>query len=137
MKSSLQVNNTHSLGNNLDAMTNMNSSTNNSQLMQRERTKMLLLIYSRFFRTEKWIRDRDNCGFENKFLFAADNCLSGDFELTYDRQRFEESDLVVFHARNMPNVDHLLERCRKAGPLHSAGFMLCGKVHLQHQILHH
>ena len=68
---------------------------------------MLLLIYSRFFRTEKWIRDRDNCGFENKFLFAADKCLSGDFESTYDRQRFEESDLVVFHARNMPSVDHL------------------------------
>ena len=107
MKPSLQVNNTHSLGNNLDAMTNMNSSTNNSQLMQRERTKILLLIYSRFFRTEKWIRDRNNCGFENKFLFAADKCLSGDFELTYDKQRFEESDLVVFHARNMPSVDHL------------------------------
>ena len=75
--------------------------------MQRERTKILLLIYSRFFRTEKWIRDRNNCGFENKFLFAADKCLSGDFELTYDKQRFEESDLVVFHARNMPSVDHL------------------------------
>ena len=94
MKSSLQVNNTHLLG------------TNNSQLMQRERTKTLLLIYTVFFGTAKWIRDRD-CGFENKFLFAANKCLSGDFELTYDKQRFEESDLVVFHARNMPSVDHL------------------------------
>ena len=107
MKSSLQVNNTHSLGNNLDAMINVNSTTNNSQLIQRERTKTLLLIYTVFFRKVKWITDRDNCGFENKFLFAANKCLSGDFELTYDKQRFEESDLVVFHARNMPSVDHL------------------------------
>ena len=107
MKSSLQVNNTHSLGNNLDAMINMNLTTNNSQLMQRERTKTVLLIYTVFFGKAKWIRDRDNCGFENKFLFAANKCLSGDFELTYDKQRFEESDLVVFHARNMPSVDHL------------------------------
>ena len=95
MKLSLQVNNTHSLG------------PNNSQLVQRERTKTLLLIYTVFFGTAKWIRDRHNCGFENKFLFAANKCLSGDFELTYDKQRFEESDLVVFHARNMPSVDHL------------------------------
>ena len=95
MKSSSQVNNTHLLG------------TSNSQLMQRERTKTLLLIYTVFFGTAKWIRDRDKCGFENKFLFAANKCLSGDFELTYDKQRFEESDLVVFHARNMPSVDHL------------------------------
>ena len=100
MKSSLQVNNTHLLG------------TNNSQLMQRERTKTLLLIYTVFFGTAKWIRDRD-CGFENKFLFAANKCLSGDFELTYDKQRLEESDLVVFHARNMPSVDHLRTRKRK------------------------
>ena len=106
IKSSLQVNNTHSLGNNLDAMINVNSTNNNSQLMQRERTKTLLLIYTVFFGTAKWIRDRD-CGFENKFLFAANKCLSGDFELTYDKQRFDESDLVVFHARNMPSVDHL------------------------------
>ena len=30
-----------------------------------------------------------------------------DFELTYDKQRFKESDLVVCHARNMPSVEHL------------------------------
>ena len=107
MKSSLQVNNTHSLENNLDAMINVNSTTNNSQLTQRERTKTVLLIYTVFFGTAEWIRDRDKCGFENKFVFAANKCLSGDFELTYDKQRFEESDLVVFHARNMPSVDHL------------------------------
>ena len=107
MKSSLQVNNTHSPGNNLDAMINVNSTTNNSQIMHWERTKTLLLIYTVFFGKAKWITDRDNCGFENKFLFAANKCLSGDFELTYNKQRFEESDLVVFHARNMPSVDHL------------------------------
>ena len=101
MKSTLQVNNTHSLG------------TNNSQLMQRERTKTLLLIYTGFWGTVKWIADRHNCGFENKFLFAANKCLSGDFELTYEKQRFEESDLVVFHAVDMPGVDHLRTLLKK------------------------
>ena len=105
-KSSLQ-NKTHAFGNNFHATLNMNAKTNNSQLTQRKRTKTLLLIYTTFFVTAKWISDRDKCGFENKFLFAANKCLSGDFELTYDKQRFEESDLVVFHARNMPSVDHL------------------------------
>ena len=105
-KSSLQ-NKTHSFGNNFHATLSMNAKTNNSQLTQLKTTKTLLLIYTTFFGTAKWISDRDNCGFENKFLFAANKCLSGDFELTYDKQRFEESDLVVFHARNMPSVDHL------------------------------
>ena len=101
MKSTLQVNNTPSLG------------TNNSQLMQRERRKTLLLIYTGFWGKVKWIADRHNCGFENKFLFAANRCLSGDFELTYEKQRFEESDLVVFHAVDMPGVDHLRTLLKK------------------------
>ena len=44
---------------------------------------------------------------KTSFYLPQINCLSGDLELTYDKQRFEESDLVVFHARNMPSVDHL------------------------------
>ena len=110
VKSWMQNHILSALGNNLHAVINKNtmSTITNSQLTQPGGTKTLLLIYTLFFGTAKWIRDRDdNCGFENKFLFAANKCLSGDFELTYDKQRFEESDLVVFHARNMPSVDHL------------------------------
>ena len=32
-----------------------------------------------------------------------------EFEVTYDKQRFMDSDLVVFHARNMPRLDHMKE----------------------------
>ena len=88
-------------------MVDTNNMTTTVQPTEEERTKTVVLVYTVFFGTVKWIGDGDNCGFENKFLFASSKCLSGDFELTYDKQRFEESDLVVFHARNMPSVDHL------------------------------
>ena len=88
-------------------MVDRNNMTTTVQPTEEERTKTVVLVYTVFFGTVKWIGDRDNCGFENKFLFASNKCLSGDFELIYDKQRFEESDLVVFHARNMPSVDHL------------------------------
>ena len=74
---------------------------------EQEKTKTLLLVYTVFFGTEKWIQDRGSCGFEDKFQFTAKKCLSGDFELTYDKNRFKESDLVIFHARDMPDVEHL------------------------------
>ena len=74
---------------------------------EQEKTKTLLLVYTVFFGTEKWIQDRGGCGFEDKFQFTAKKCLSGDFELTYDKHRFKESDLVIFHARDMPDVGHL------------------------------
>ena len=64
-------NHTHSaLGNNLHAVINKNptSTITNSQLTQPGETKTLLLIYTLFFGTAKWIRDRDdNFRFENKF----------------------------------------------------------------------
>ncbi|KAM7433107.1 Alpha 1,3 fucosyltransferase 7 [Porites harrisoni] len=88
-------------------MVDRNNMTTTVQPTEEERTKTVILVYTKFFGTVKWIGDGDNCGFENKFLFASNKCLSGDFELIYDKQRFEESDLVVFHARNMPSVDHL------------------------------
>ena len=103
-------NNSHSLkfNHSIDKfMVDRNSVTTTVQPTEEERTKTVVLVYTVFFGTVEWIGDRDNCGFENKFLFASSKCLSGDFELTYDKQRFEESDLVVFHARNMPSVDHL------------------------------
>ena len=74
---------------------------------EQEKTKTVLLVYTVFFGTEKWIQDRGGCGFEDKFQFTAKKCLSGDFELTYDKHRFKESDLVIFHARDMPDVRHL------------------------------
>lgn len=86
---------------------------------EQEKTKTLLLVYTVFFGTEKWIQDRGACGFEDKFQFTAKKCLSGDFEVTYDKHRFKESDLVIFHARDMPDVGHL-------------GTLL--KVQMQHQI---
>ena len=50
-----------------------------STTTEQEKTKTLLLVYTVFFGTEKWIQDRGGCGFDYKFQFNAKKCLSGDF----------------------------------------------------------
>ena len=101
MKSSTDGNNSQPLKYNSTMMENVNIATT-------KRSRTLILVYTSFFRDRKWVLDLDSCGTEMNFLVSASKCLSGDFELTYDRQRFTESNLVVFHARNMPTVEHLI-----------------------------
>ena len=80
----------------------------NMNTIQQERSNTLVLVYTKFLGPLKSVSDRNHCGLKNnEFLVSAKKCLSGDFELTYDKQRFSESDLVVFYARNMPSVEHL------------------------------
>ena len=73
----------------------------------RRKNKNALTRLHRFFGTEKWIQDRGELKFVFKSATTAKKCLPGDFELTYDKHRFKESDLVIFHARDMPDVGHL------------------------------
>ena len=94
-------------GNNSQPLKYISTMVENLDTIQQERLKTLVLVYTNFFKRGEWVSDHDHCGLENKFLVSAKKCLSGDFELTYDKQRFNESDLVIFHARNMPNVKHL------------------------------
>ena len=95
--------------NNSNSLNFSSTSVENMNTARRERYKTLMLVYTPFFGNVKWVRELSDpfCGFERKFLASAKKCLSGDFEVTYDKQRFTESDLVVFHARNMPGVDVL------------------------------
>ena len=100
MKSSTDGSNSRPLKYNSTMVENMST-------IQQGMSKTLVLVYTNFFRWGKWVSDRGSCGMESKFVVSARKCLSGDFQLTYDKQRFNESDLVVFHARNMPSVEHL------------------------------
>ena len=67
------------------------------------KSKILILAYTNFFIFEKWIKeDADECS-----LGQRKQCVLDKFEVTYDIERFMESDLVLFHARNMPMLFYL------------------------------
>ena len=72
----------------------------------REKTsRTLVLVYTISFRKErKWIHDGEWCSMKHRRL---KRCPMNEFEVTYDKQRFMDSDLVVFHARDIPRSDHL------------------------------
>lgn len=61
-----------------------------------ERKSILILAYTDFFEQKKWIWSNDGgvCTLDH----AKGKCI-----LTYNKERFRESDLVLFHARNMPD----------------------------------
>ena len=70
------------------------------------KSKVVVLVYTRFGKKEKWIKDSGSC--YNMNHTKSKNCLLlHKFDITYDKQRFAESDLVVFHARDMPTLRQL------------------------------
>ena len=80
------------------------AATMNSTRIQRP--KAVVLVYTSFFSEVKWVANKDRwCGSDQYNLNKE--CSLDHFELTYDKTRFIESDLVVFHARNMPSLDEL------------------------------
>ena len=68
------------------------------------RPRTVVLAYTSFFRQRQWINHRDKC-----YPDPCDKkqCSLDHFEVTYDKTRFTESNIVVFHARNMPSLQHL------------------------------
>ena len=70
---------------------------------RRQRHKTVVLVYTRFFRNYNWVKNESRCCSEH-------------FQLTYEKGRFKESDVVVFHARNMPSFD-VLKSLLKSKPI--------------------
>ncbi|CAH3183351.1 unnamed protein product, partial [Porites evermanni] len=69
--------------------------------------KFLILVYTKFWGQVKWVGEyRSDCILDQT---SRTQCPLDRFEITYDKQRFSQSDLVIFHAAggNMPSVDHL------------------------------
>ena len=64
-----------------------------------ERPKTVVLFYTRFPGGQNW----DHC----PSVETREKCSLYHFDFTFDKQRFEESDIVVFHGRKMPRLDHL------------------------------
>ena len=78
---------------------------NNSARTQRRKT--VVLVYTPFFGNRNWVPvsvGKRRCGSDKH---NQKQCSLDNFELTYDKTRFSESDMVVFHARDMPSLTHL------------------------------
>ena len=77
---------------------------NDSTQSQTPKVKVAVLVYTTFFSQINWIKIEDRCGSDQR---NKKQCSLYRFEITYDKSRFSESDMVVFHARNMPSIDVL------------------------------
>ena len=89
----------------IDNHTNRTAIEKNVPTLQ-NKSKVLVLVYTRFDKREKWIKDSGSC--YNMNHTKSKKChLLHKLDITYDKQRFAESDLVVFHARDMPTLRHL------------------------------
>ena len=69
-----------------------------------QRPKTVVLVYTGGWGGRVWFEDRHQCDSDHKI---EKECLLDQFEHTRDRQRFTESDIVVFHGRSMPSLEHL------------------------------
>ena len=63
-----------------------------------EKPRRVVLVYTTFFGIKEWLRVSKTCS-------RGNSCET--FEVTYDKKRLAESELIIFHARNMPGLDHL------------------------------
>ena len=89
----------------IDNHTNRTAIEKNVPTLQ-NKSKVVVLVYTRFGKREKWIKDSGFC--YNMNHTKSKKChLLHKLDITYDKQRFAESDLVVFHARDMPTLRHL------------------------------
>ena len=68
------------------------------------RKSTVLLIYTGFFGDMEWFKFDDDCSLT---WSRKSKCTKDLIDLTYDKRRFNESHFVIFHARDMPNLDHL------------------------------
>ena len=64
-----------------------------------EKSKVVILVYTPMFGREQWINKGGKC--------AEQQCRLDLFEITLDKTRLSEVDLVIFHARDMPSVTEL------------------------------
>ena len=74
--------------------------------LPRNKSKAVVLVYTKFSNVQKWINERGSC-YDMNHPKPKECPLLDKFELTYDKERFTESDFVVFEAREMPALEHV------------------------------
>ncbi len=77
--------------------------------------KKLILVYTPLFGNRAWyhLPEKDAANFTRARKCRVDNC-----EITYDNNRFAESDAAIFHARDMPSAASLRNLSATSRPLH-------------------
>ena len=65
---------------------------------------ILVLVYTPFWGEEEWFDITGDCSLNGT---RKTSCKRDKLELTYDKQRFLESEFLLFHAMDMPSLDHL------------------------------
>ena len=79
----------------------MKSSANSTKTRQ----STLLLVYNEFFGDKEWITGNEDCSISRT---REKPCKKDMLEVTYDKQRFYESDFVLVHAAsNLPSLREL------------------------------
>ena len=97
------------LANKLTASTNT-TQTLNASGKSKTQQKILLLIYNEFSGEKRWFRFNEDCSLHVLVPRRSSKpCVKDKFEVTYDKQRIDESDFVLVHgtSRKLPNLDHL------------------------------
>ena len=77
----------------------------------RNNKRNIILIYTHLFGSREWYHLP-----EKEAPKFASRCEYSNCEVTYDNGRLNESDVVVFHARNMPSSSFLKEYTRTLRP---------------------
>ena len=86
--------------------TNRTAIVNHDVLTLENKSKVVVLVYTKFGKNEKWIQRPGSC--YNKNNANSKECpLLQKFEITYNKTRFTESNFVMFEARDMPSLPHL------------------------------
>lgn len=71
-------------------------------------SRVLVLVYTLNGNEVKWVgENREECNLDTTGETFV-QCPLERFEVTYDKQRFGESNLVVFHSNNMPDKGQLV-----------------------------
>lgn len=78
--------------------------TKNNSAPEMQISKTVILVYSTFFSDENWVRMDERCIWYEP---EERQCPLDIFEITLNRNRFAESNLVIFHAVKMPGLAEL------------------------------
>ena len=90
-----------------------NVTRNASDVVQFHPRTSTILIYTSFFGSFPW----EGLETSQKFSqFKGESCTVRNCVVTYDRNQFTDSDVIIFHARDLPDHNALVDLHRKRPP---------------------
>ena len=90
---------------------NVKAKANKSIVILEPHRRRLILIYTNLFGNREWYHLS-----KSEAPKFAERCEYKNCEVTYDQNKFADSDAVVFHARDMPSAQFLRDFSSKSRP---------------------